>query len=377
MKKIRDSNLELLRIIAMCLIVLHHAIIHGAFHNIQNFDFIYFQNNIINFTISNVLIFGGKVGVTIFILITGYFSKSISFSYKRLIPIFLQTLFYSLVGLSIGLLTGQKIAIFTILKQFLPVIFSQYWFITCYIVIILLSPFVIILLKNLNSKENLILFTILLFINIIIPSLLPKSLGIVINDFFALILIFITGYLINSYKDKLDLILKNRKIIVIFSFLFYVSSVLFIELVAILLKSEVFKKAFWYSSLSSILVFTFSIGIFLVFKELKIKSSHLINNISSLMFGVYLIHDNIFIKNILWNNIFDLYDSLSLNTTFFLFKIIFSVLSILFLCSIVELIRKQFFSKPESYLITFEWLKIVRFTKIYDIFIRISKTKKI
>ena len=67
----RLSNFELIRILAMFLIVLHHCLCHlralmPIFPNTENIHFI---NNFIAF----LLFSGGKVGVAIFEILTGYF----------------------------------------------------------------------------------------------------------------------------------------------------------------------------------------------------------------------------------------------------------------------------------------------------------------
>lgn len=73
LKKKRDSNIEILRILAMCLIVYHHLVL--------NMDLI--AGNTISKTIIFGVIgeFGGKIGVAIYVLITGYFSVE-----KNLVP---------------------------------------------------------------------------------------------------------------------------------------------------------------------------------------------------------------------------------------------------------------------------------------------------
>lgn len=62
----RNSSIELLRIISMILIVFHHFAFHGGFK---------WQTNSV--TIShfwyNFIYGGGKIGVNIFVLISGYF----------------------------------------------------------------------------------------------------------------------------------------------------------------------------------------------------------------------------------------------------------------------------------------------------------------
>lgn len=65
-KKTRDSNIELLRIIAMCLIIFHHMALNTGI-----VDGYSINGNMIFGIIGGI---GGKIGVVIFILITGYFS---------------------------------------------------------------------------------------------------------------------------------------------------------------------------------------------------------------------------------------------------------------------------------------------------------------
>lgn len=71
----RNSNIELLRIIAMLLIVLSHYSIHGL-----GTDLAYS----LNLYIADVAGLGGKLGVTIFILISGYYMTESRFTARKL-----------------------------------------------------------------------------------------------------------------------------------------------------------------------------------------------------------------------------------------------------------------------------------------------------
>lgn len=86
----RNSSIELLRIISMILIVFHHFAFHGGFK---------WQTNSV--TIShfwyNFIYGGGKIGVNIFVLISGYFlidRKTSVFSYIRRILKFWGQVFF-------------------------------------------------------------------------------------------------------------------------------------------------------------------------------------------------------------------------------------------------------------------------------------------
>ena len=64
----RNSNLELLRIFSMFLIVTHHFAIHSGLP-LWNFS----SSNALNLIWSQWLCLGGKLGVDLFVLISGYF----------------------------------------------------------------------------------------------------------------------------------------------------------------------------------------------------------------------------------------------------------------------------------------------------------------
>ena len=71
----RNSNLEILRIIAMFFIIAHHFAVHGM----GNVDFV--ASNMNNYIIffSGIL---GKIGVVLFILISAYFMINSKFTLR-------------------------------------------------------------------------------------------------------------------------------------------------------------------------------------------------------------------------------------------------------------------------------------------------------
>lgn len=76
MKK-RQSNFEILRIIAMFCIVLGHSMTHGVLINSS------VGLSATNFLIFRFLAYSGKIGVYLFILITGYFMIYSTISIKK------------------------------------------------------------------------------------------------------------------------------------------------------------------------------------------------------------------------------------------------------------------------------------------------------
>lgn len=93
----RETNIELLRIVAMIMIILHHLAI-------------YLRNTKVPLTTTGRCLttsfFGlGKLGVNIFVLISGYFLINSKFKTKKVIKLWLQVVFYSVLIMIIIKLT--------------------------------------------------------------------------------------------------------------------------------------------------------------------------------------------------------------------------------------------------------------------------------
>ena len=144
MTKKRNSNIELLRIIAMFLIVWHHW---GYINSEALGDILTYNSSVIKLSY-----FLGKMGVNIFFLITGYYLCKGKFNKKKLISVVATTEFYGLIVVIISCINPNiKIGEGFIFK--LPLISSMFWFATDYIIIYILSPYLNILIKNLPKEK--------------------------------------------------------------------------------------------------------------------------------------------------------------------------------------------------------------------------------
>ena len=132
----RNSNIELLRILCMFMIILWHLNIAVE------------QNGVSPFILKDTIYSLTAVAVNCFILISGYWG--IRFKLKSIITLFLQCLFYSIVtGLCVHYITGAH---WDIIKILLPISTNQWWFITTYIMLYLSAP---LLNKAIENTKNL------------------------------------------------------------------------------------------------------------------------------------------------------------------------------------------------------------------------------
>lgn len=130
----RQSNLELLRIISIIMIIMHHYALYSG---------LTWKNEITaNALIINFFLMFGKLGALVFVIISGYFYDKTKFKIKKLITLLVQVWIISIIGLIIGVITdSEKLNIINIIKSIFPVSFSVYWFASCYILLYIFIPF--------------------------------------------------------------------------------------------------------------------------------------------------------------------------------------------------------------------------------------------
>ena len=137
----RLSNIELLRVICIIMILSMH-IMGYAWHtsNTLNRELLLGIN-----TISNS-------GVTIFILISGYFG--IHFKVDKLVKFLFVVWTYSILSYIIEIwFLGTNISLPGVISTLFPVLTRKYWFISCYTILYCFSPYLNRLVKTLSKKE--------------------------------------------------------------------------------------------------------------------------------------------------------------------------------------------------------------------------------
>ena len=194
MNKIRNSNIELLRILMMLVIIAHHYItdntgIIGAI-NLYDSKLLFSPKVALTLCIGG----GGKCAVNVFLLITGYFTCTQNFKWKKVLDLCLQTIFY--YGLIYFIFLAFGIESFSIKQLYkilfhLPFYFGES-FISCYVALYLLSPFINKLINACNKKELTLLIVILLLLQTVFSTFF-------LNEYFDAIGWYSTVYIIGAY----------------------------------------------------------------------------------------------------------------------------------------------------------------------------------
>lgn len=326
----RKSNFELLRIVCMVMIVVLHTIGHGGgFKSINIYSNNFFYVNIIkSLTI---------VAVNCYILITGYFGINSTINLKKIRKIYIQVLFYSLVINGVFLLFKVKnITNYIILQTFFPITMKSWWFITNYLILCLIIPYINKLVKSLSFKEInkllIILFGVFTLWSslIIIGNPIDNSGGYSLYNF---IYIYIIGAYINLYFQDKKI---NKKI----TLMIYLTSSFILSIFNVFI-SRIKGGDLTIYAYNFLPVFLSSIALFLFFKEVNIQNK-LINKIASLTLGVYLIHDHPFLREYIYK--FLGYERSFNNNSFFVYTIVV-ILTIYITSSIIEYFRQILFKQ--------------------------------
>lgn len=288
-KKVRDANFELLRIVAMFMIIIHHYLLFGGiWHNVVEGTRRYYIVNIIEFACI--------VCVNVYVMISGYYMIKSKTKFKKILKIELQLLTYSILMYLWVVYKGEKeFNIYHLIKNFFPFISSRYWFVTAYMGLYLLIPFINKLAEVLDRKQFIKGVIILGLLLCVFKTLFPRNQIFEGRDGYSLIwFIFLYTFAggIRLYYDK-----NFKKI---WCFLLYVAMIAIqVYLKVILKKDSKFNIIQHYIgfnlSYNNIFIFIESVAIFFFFKSLHIKAkivNILINYIAGLTLGVYLYHQN-------------------------------------------------------------------------------------
>ncbi len=340
--KKRNYTLDLLRILSMIMIITLHYINHGYKINEVGSA----GNNTLILWIIYAFCFGA---VNIYVLISGYFLCESEFKWKKVLKLWIEVMFYSLGIFFILYLTGNysinSLGEFN--KVFLPVLSKSYWFVSIYLTLYIISPFLNKLIKNLSKKEYLKLLGILSLLLICNNFVLGTNL--IDNTYGSGIVWFIYLYLVAAYIRKHDIPqIKNIYYLLLFcgfTLITYLSRYVIIHyLKNVPFPSNVARLPYSYNS---IFVFVASVALFMFFKNMKIKEilPKLISKISIATFGVYLIHDNFIVRGLIYEKVLKIpyyaTQSLPIKAT----AMFVSIIVVFIACTLIDLIRQAVFKK--------------------------------
>lgn len=115
----------------------------------------------------------GRTGVNSFVIIGAWFLIDMPFKSMRLIRLYMPCLCYGLTITSLFVITGhtaKETAFRTLLRAATPFSSSPLWFVTAYLLLLLLTPFLNVFIHAVSLRKYRILNWILLIVFVFIPT---------------------------------------------------------------------------------------------------------------------------------------------------------------------------------------------------------------
>jgi hypothetical protein len=298
MKKERNSSFELLRLILMIMIVVHHCIVHGLSLTAiggwsqTNLPLAIQQSDVQMFMMADAFFI---CAVNVFVLMSGFFS--IRLSWNKILHLLFQMFFYSLASaLAWYFFVDHTLSVFV--KGFMFLSHSAYWFLVDYLILMAFAPMINNFFRDFGKRETGAFTLLLLFVS----CYLGFKFGHNANKDGCTIFQFIMMYCLGRYIRLNNIRLTWKK-----SLPLYVGCSLAIGSVMYLLYQYVSGEASWaIVSYNNPLVVLSAILLFFVFQSFEIRSTW-VNRCSVSALSIYLFHSSFVVRHFLYPNIRKLY----------------------------------------------------------------------
>jgi len=289
-KDLRNSNVELLRVIIMLFVIVLH------YNNKNNGKaFVYAEALPAQYNVLTILEMVAICAVNVFVIISGYYMcNSRKADITKVIRLYLDVIL--LGGIRYLLNCTLKTASFSY-EQLLRNMIPLCWYVAVYSGLFLISPYLNRTIRNLTKSQFRTMLLIFLFVFSAWPSaleLITAITGMKLTSLCPLgtqgsgagytIIHFITMYFVGAYLKMHPV--KKRKDTWLSALSVYCVCIVLLVL---------YSKVYWAGALSycNPLVIIQATALFHLFQSFELKSK-LVNKIGNCSFGVYLLHSTFF-----------------------------------------------------------------------------------
>ncbi len=298
--KKRNPSFELLRIVAMLMIMTLHYNSHvGALlqPGVPATGVNIFANIMEAFCIP---------GLNTYVLITGFFMSKGKVKISKLFQLIAQVYFYTIIISLAMMVVGtyalhQNNSVYKVVEYLFPISSEHYWYVTAYVIMFALAPVMNVAVDKLERKQMKMVIILLLtwfcFIKSVVPVLFPTDrFGYDFGWFLCL-------YLIAAYIRKYDVVLfySAKKSALVFAISCLIIAAMSITFYYI---NYNFGGFVHYAevpyNLNFIFTLTGSLGLFSFFRFYRMRENHfadICRFAGPLTFGVYLLHMHVEIRD--------------------------------------------------------------------------------
>lgn len=309
MTKTKQSNFELLKVLAMLMIVSHHLVTLNAF----NVD-----TDLVGLDRSRVFLqlIGNHafIGNNLFFMISAWFlCLNIETSdFKRTVgriwrieqimlfySIFIPVIFNVLSELSPMVAGGGGFSV----KSLFPLSLGLWWYPTAYAIFLIFFPFYQQGLQSLDRKElrNLIFAMLAIWT---IPTIIPVKLYLGADNVTCFFMLYAIIFYVRKFQPEWS---KDRRILMWLmcgGYLLAFASILFLDFIGTRSAAINENACYYIRGNWRLLPVIIAVSMFLLFSQMKIGYSRVINWLGSVTFSVYLIHMHPLMIDLLFKKLF-------------------------------------------------------------------------
>lgn len=282
-KKERDSNMELLRIVAMSMVIAVHFFVHGMPRSMATTGIYY------------ALLACTIPGVNLFFLISGWYG--VHLTTRGVVRIVVTTFFFLVLSFVALNALGIETYVSWWRMIMFPVEGSGLWFIMVYLGLMLLSPILNAGLKNISQQK--LLYAVILFTIFNVYNCWIGANYVNVNGYTLIqaIWLYCLGYCL---RVKIDCFSRIRT-----SWLLSAYIIVTLSLIAM---ASIWQnaKVFYYNSP---FVVVQAVSLFLFFTRINFRNSF-VNRIAAASLGCYMLEDGIMGRNYLYPELISTYNRL-------------------------------------------------------------------
>lgn len=284
-KVVRDSNMELLRIVAMLLVM----IVHANFRALPVPSYEEANNEVI----SSILRFFTEsfsiICVNVFILLSGWYG--IKLKIERLFEFIFQVFFFSVVGFIISLyVTPDRFTLTQSIGNILLTDRWDYWFVKAYLGLYLFSPILNAFIEHATQKQYQLVLILFYIFHTIYGWAFPEGTIYLERGYSAMS--FMGLYLLARYIRLYPLSILNKSNL--FDLFIYISITILITLIQFFFKKMDIPYGSYFIFYSCPLVIISAVYFMLIFTKIQFKSKF-VNWVACSCFAVYLLHSSSFL----------------------------------------------------------------------------------
>lgn len=284
----RNYGIDCLRILSMFMVAVLHVLGQGGI--LMNTEMLG-----VKYWVAWFMEIACYCCVNCFVLISGYVMAQSKFRTSKAVGLWLQTVFYTaLIMIAFSVFMPSAVTDKVILNAFLPITTRQYWYITAYFGMLLLSPMLNAAVEHTPRRT----FGWLLIVGFVVFSILPTAFMVdtynLVGGYSMAWLCLL--YLVGGYIRKYDILNKVKSVY---------AWLVILAMLAISFLTKFIIESFWltstvvayrqlFISYTSPTIVLIALGLFIVFGKMTFKPfvNKIIAFISPAALGVYLLHVN-------------------------------------------------------------------------------------